>query len=174
MARYSGKLAKAHKRKEGVANVCKGQPVRKRAIEMRGLTATEIRARSSLPRPPILPIVPSTPSWAGASPATTFPLSRFPSTTALSLRRIQLSLETLTVTERTCEFFGRQSEMHEIAEASSITFSIFVLSTTRLAEVRDWREFRVQWSTCVPPVIKVLNGSLCFCFPFESGVYVAN
>lgn len=64
--------------------------------------------------------------------------------------------------------------MHEVAEAASITFPIFVLSTTRLAEIRDWGEFCVQWSACIPPVVQVLNSSLCFRLPFEAGVHVAN
>jgi len=62
--------------------------------------------------------------------------------------------------------------MHEVAEASSIALSVFVLSATRLAKVRDWRELRVQRSTGVPPVVQVLNGSLRFCFPFETSVHV--
>jgi hypothetical protein len=64
--------------------------------------------------------------------------------------------------------------MHEVAEAPSITFPVFVLSTTRLPKVRDWREFRVQRSTGVPPVVQVLDGSLRFCFPFETSVHVAD
>jgi len=64
--------------------------------------------------------------------------------------------------------------MHEVAEASSIALSVFVLSATRLAKVRDWGELCVQRSTGVPPVVQVLNSSLCFCFPFETSVHVAD
>jgi hypothetical protein len=64
--------------------------------------------------------------------------------------------------------------MHEVAEASSVAFTIFVLTATCLAEVRDWGEFCVQWSTRVPPVVQVLNSSLRFCFPFETGIHIAD
>ena len=64
--------------------------------------------------------------------------------------------------------------MHKIAEASPIAFSILILPTTCLAEVRDWGELCVEWSTRIPPVIQVLNSSLCFRFPFEASVHVAD
>ena len=64
--------------------------------------------------------------------------------------------------------------MHEIAETSPIALSVFVLSATSLAKVRDRGEFCVQRSTGVPPVVQVLNGSLRFCFPFETSVHVAD
>ena len=64
--------------------------------------------------------------------------------------------------------------MHEIAEASSIAFPVFVLSATCLAEIRDWGELRVERSTCIPPVVQVFNSSLRFRFPFETGVHIAN
>ena len=76
--------------------------------------------------------------------------------------------------ECACEFFRRQPEMHEVAETSSIAFSVFVLSATRLAEVRDWGELCIQRSTSVPSVVQVLNSGLCFCFPFETSVHVAD
>ena len=64
--------------------------------------------------------------------------------------------------------------MHKVAEASPITFSVFVLSTACFPEIRDRGELRVEWPTCVPPVVQVLDSSLRFCFPLKTGVYVAD
>ena len=64
--------------------------------------------------------------------------------------------------------------MHEVAEASSIAFPVFVLPTARLAEVGDWGEFRIQRPTSIPPVVQVLNGGLRFCFPLETSVDISD
>ena len=64
--------------------------------------------------------------------------------------------------------------MHEVAEPSPITFPVFVLSATCLAEVRDWGELRVERSTRIPPIVQVLNSGLCFCFPFVTGVHITD
>jgi len=64
--------------------------------------------------------------------------------------------------------------VHEVAKSSSITLSIFVLPTTRLAEIRDWGEFCIEWPSRIPPVVQVLNSSLRFCLPFEAGIDVAD
>lgn len=78
------------------------------------------------------------------------------------------------MTERGCELLRRQSKMHEVAEASSVTFPVFVLSATCLTEIRDWREFCVQRSTRIPPVVQILDGSLGFRFPFETGINISD
>jgi len=64
--------------------------------------------------------------------------------------------------------------VHEVTEASSIAFSVFVLSATRLAKVGDRGELCIQRSTSVPPVVQVLYSSLRFCFPFETSVHVTD
>lgn len=132
------------------------------------------RNYESLPRPPILSLVPSPTSWAGASPTAAFPLSWFPPTATLGLWWVQFSFQALTVTERACELLRCQPKMHEIAEASSIAFSVFILSAAGLTEVRDWGEFCIQRSTCIPPVVQVLNRGLSLSFPFKTGVNVTN
>ena len=57
------------------------------------------------------------------------------------------------MTECGRKFLRRKPEMHKVTEASSITLPVFVLSAARLTEIRDWGEFRVKWSTGVPPVV---------------------
>ena len=128
----------------------------------------------SLPRPPIFPIVPSPSPWTGASPAAAFSLSWFPPATTLGFWWVQFSFQALAVAERGCELLRCQPKMHEIAEASSITFSVFILSAAGLTEIRDWGKFCIQRSTCIPSVVQVLDRGLRLCFPFETGVNVTN
>ena len=78
------------------------------------------------------------------------------------------------MTEGACELLRRQPEMHEVAEAPSVTFSVFVLSTARFTEIRDWGEFCVQWSTGIPPVVQIFDCGLRFRFPFKTSVNVSD
>lgn len=64
--------------------------------------------------------------------------------------------------------------MHEVAEATPVTFAVFVLPTACFTEVRDWGEFCIQWSACIPPVVQILDGGLGFRFPFKTGVNVSD
>jgi hypothetical protein len=78
------------------------------------------------------------------------------------------------MTEGACELLRRQPEMHEVAEAPSVTFSVFVLPTACFTEIRDWGEFCVQWSTSIPPVVQILDCGLRFRFPFKTGINVSD
>jgi len=47
------------------------------------------------------------------------------------------------------------------------------LAAAGLAEIRDWRKFRVQRPACVPTVIEVVDSGLRFGFPLEASIHVS-
>ena len=74
---------------------------------------------------------------AGATSTASFPLSRLPASAARGGWRVQTTLETLTMAKGTDKVRGGEAEVHEIAEATAVTFTIFILTTASFAEIGD-------------------------------------
>ena len=97
------------------------------------------------PGPPVLAIVPSSPPGARAPRAG---LARFPASAASGLLRVEPPLEPLAVAEGTHQLWGREPQMHEIAEATSVAFTILVLTAACFTKIGYGRQLRVERATC--------------------------
>jgi len=64
--------------------------------------------------------------------------------------------------------------MHEIAEPSTVAFTIFVLPAARLAKVCDGRQFGVERATSIPAFVEIIHSCLGLRFPFVSGIDISN
>lgn len=97
-------------------------------------------AKPLLPRPPVLTIVASAAlGRAGAPPATALPLRRLPATASSRGGGVETAFQSLPMPKGTDEVWGSEAEMHEIAEAAAVAFSVLVLTTARFTEVCHWR-----------------------------------
>jgi hypothetical protein len=47
--------------------------------------------------------------------------------------------------------------MHEVAETRSSAFSHFVLTATSFSEVCDRRQFSIDWSSCKPSIVEIID-----------------
>lgn len=52
---------------------------------------------------------------------------------------METAFQSLPMPEGTDEVWGSEAEMHEIAEAAAVAFSVLVLTTARFTEVCHWR-----------------------------------
>jgi hypothetical protein len=111
--------------------------------------AKEAHERPLLACPPILSIPSCSPSRTSTPRTPTLPLRRLPtSSTSLRLGRIQLAFLPLSMLQLTRQIGGGESEMHKVAESSTVTLSVFILATTSFAEICHWRKFSVEWAAC--------------------------
>jgi hypothetical protein len=102
-----------------------------------------------LPGPPIFSSIPTSPLARTSTPSpTTLPLRGLPSSTVLSLRRVNFSLLSLTMLQLLGQVGCWKSQMHEVAKATAITFAILILTAASLAEVCDRREFCIKRAAC--------------------------
>ncbi len=145
---------------------------------------------SSFSRPSIFSSIPGR-TRASAARAITFSAAGLPTTATLDLRWVQPSFQSLAGPQTRHQFFRGESQVHEVAKAPTIAFSVLVLTTTSFTEICDRRQLCIQRSpcdksksqcrrsiikllTCVPTIIQIINGCLCLGLPLESGVNIAN
>lgn len=64
--------------------------------------------------------------------------------------------------------------MHKITISASVALSILVLSTARLAEIRDGREFRKYGPSRIPPLVELLDGPSSCILLLEAHIYIAD
>jgi len=69
---------------------------------------------------------------------------------------------------------GSESQVHKVAEATAVTLAVLVLTATSFAKICHRRKFGIERTTCVPALVAVVNGSLCFGFPFVSCINISN
>lgn len=63
--------------------------------------------------------------------------------------------------------------MHKVAKAFTFALSQLVLPTATLPEICHGRQLGMQRSHSIPPVVQRLDCSSCFCFVFESRIYIS-
>ena len=64
--------------------------------------------------------------------------------------------------------------MHEVAETTTVAFTVFVLATASLPEVGDWGELRIERAAGIPPVIEMIDGCLRLCLPLIPSIHISN
>ena len=65
----------------------------------------------------------------------------------LSLGRVELPLGALAVLQRFRQVGRREAKMHEVAEATTVAFSVLILATAGFTEVGDGRKLGVERAT---------------------------
>lgn len=100
---------------------------------------------SSFSRPSIFSSIPGR-TRASAARAITFSAAGLPTTATLDLRWVQPSFQSLAGPQTRHQFFRGESQVHEVAKASTIAFSVLVLTTTSFTEICDRRQLCIQRS----------------------------